>query len=58
MWISFVGMGLMFFSLLFLYLTRFKLKGTFKIITGIIAYVFMIAAGLIIFLVVLSGPTD
>jgi hypothetical protein len=57
MWVSFAGMGFMFLSLISLYFSRYKLKGFLKLITALIAYVLMIAAGLIIFLVVLSGPT-
>ncbi|KKK37587.1 hypothetical protein WQ57_12685 [Mesobacillus campisalis] len=57
MWVSFAGMGFMFLSLISLYFSRYKLKGFFKAVTALIAYVLMIAAGLIIFLVVFSGPT-
>jgi hypothetical protein len=57
MWVSFAGMGFMFLSLISLYFSRYKLKGFFKVVTALIAYVLMIAAGLIIFLVVFSGPT-
>ncbi|RSD26490.1 DUF2768 domain-containing protein [Mesobacillus subterraneus] len=58
MYISFFGMGCMIASLFAIYLSRFKLKGFFKVATAIIAYVLMITAGLIIFLVVFSGPTS
>lgn len=58
MYISFVGMGCMIVSLIAIYLSRFKLKGFFKIITAVIAYILMITAGLIIFFVVFSGPTS
>lgn len=58
MYVSFVGMGFMFISLISLYLSRYKLKGVFKIFTAVIAYILMLAAGLIIFLVVMSGPTS
>jgi hypothetical protein len=57
MWVSLAGMGFMFLSLIFIYFSRFKLKGIFKMITAILAYGLMIIAGLIIFFVVLSGPT-
>lgn len=56
MWISFAGMGFMFISLISLYFSRYKLKGFLKFITGLIAYVLMAAAGIIIFAVVFSGP--
>ncbi|WP_102345765.1 DUF2768 domain-containing protein [Bacillus sp. Marseille-P3661] len=56
MWISFIGIGSMFLSVIIIYLSRYKLKGFFKAITAIIAYILMIVAGLIIFWVVMSGP--
>ncbi|WP_299088317.1 DUF2768 domain-containing protein [uncultured Metabacillus sp.] len=58
MWISFASMGFMFISILFIYLSRFKLKGFLKIIITILAYLFMILAGIIILFVVLSGPVN
>ncbi|UAC47081.1 DUF2768 domain-containing protein [Bacillus aquiflavi] len=57
MWISLASMGFMFISIVLIYLSRFKLKGMFKVVTAIIAYILMIVAGIIIFLVVFSGPT-
>jgi hypothetical protein len=57
MWISLSGMGFMFLSLIFIYFSRYKLKGVFKVITAIVAYALMVLAGLIIVIVVLSGPT-
>ncbi|MGM7721907.1 DUF2768 domain-containing protein [Metabacillus sp. Hm71] len=58
MWISFASMGFMFISILLIYLSRFKLKGFLKIIITILAYLFMILAGIIILFVVLSGPVN
>lgn len=59
MWISFGAMLFMMISLLSIYFSRFKLENKFfKIITAIIAYILMIFAGIIIFLVVVSGPTQ
>lgn len=58
MYVSFIGMGCMIVSLFAIYLSRFKLKGFFKIVTAVIAYLLMITAGLIIFFVVFSGPTS
>jgi len=59
MWISLAGMGFMFVSIILIYFSRFKfsnklLKGT----TAIIAYLLMILSGIIIFFVVLFGPTS
>lgn len=58
MWISFAGMGCMFIALFFIYISRYKLKGIWKGMTGIIAYTLMLIAGFIIFIVVISGPTS
>lgn len=58
MWISIGAMGLMFISIVMIYLSRYKLNnGVFKFITALIAYIFMIISGIIIFFVVMSGPT-
>jgi amino acid transporter len=57
MWISLAGMGFMFFAIILIYFSRYKLKGFFKIVTAIIAYILMILSGIIIFFVVFSGPT-
>ena len=58
MWISFASMGFMFISIIFIYLSRFKLKGVFKAIVTILAYIFMILAGIIIVFVVFTGPVS
>lgn len=58
MWISFVGMGFMFISLFFIYVSRYKLKGFWKGLTATIAYILILLAGFIIFVVVVSGPTS
>lgn len=58
MWISIGSMGFMFISIIMIYLSRFKFKnGVIKFITAFIAYVLLIFSGLIIFYVVVSGPT-
>ncbi|MFD2214227.1 MULTISPECIES: DUF2768 domain-containing protein [Bacillaceae] len=58
MWISFASMAFMFISILLIYLSRFKLKGIFKVIVSVFAYLFMILAGLIILFVVFTGPVS
>ncbi|WP_163101003.1 DUF2768 domain-containing protein [Peribacillus alkalitolerans] len=58
MWISLASMGFMFLSIILIYLSRYKLKGFFRVLTAIFAYMLMIISGIIIFLVVLSGPTN
>jgi hypothetical protein len=54
MWISIAGMALMFLSIITIYFSRFKLKGVLKIITAIIAYIFMVISGIVIFIVLFS----
>lgn len=54
MWISIAGMGLMFLAILLIYLSRFKLSGVLRLLTAIIAYIFMIGAGIIIFIVLFT----
>ncbi|WP_226526632.1 DUF2768 domain-containing protein [Metabacillus niabensis] len=58
MWISFASMGFMFISIILIYLSRFKLKGVLKAIVTILAYIFMILAGIIIIFVVFTGPVS
>jgi hypothetical protein len=58
MWISFASMGFMFISILLIYLSRFKLKGILKTLVTIVAYIFMLLAGIIILFVVFSGPVN
>ncbi|KOP83254.1 DUF2768 domain-containing protein [Cytobacillus solani] len=57
MWISLASMGFMFLAILLIYFSRFKLGGVFKFVTALVAYILMIVSGIIIFLVVFSGPT-
>ncbi|SFA98403.1 MULTISPECIES: DUF2768 domain-containing protein [unclassified Bacillus (in: firmicutes)] len=57
MWISLAAMGMMFLAIITIYFSRYKLKGFFRLITAFIAYAFMIVSGIIIVIVVFSGPT-
>lgn len=58
MWVSLASMGLMFLSIILIYISRYKLKkGFLKFFMSLIAYILMILAGVIILLVVVSGPT-
>ncbi|MBN8234688.1 DUF2768 domain-containing protein [Halobacillus kuroshimensis] len=57
MYISFAGIISLFLAIGLIYLSRFKLKGIFSAVTAVFAYLFMIVGGLIIFYIVLSGPT-
>jgi hypothetical protein len=54
MWISIAGMGLMFLAILTIYLSRYKLKGILRFITAVIAYLFMIVAGITLLIVFLT----
>ncbi|MDG4656089.1 DUF2768 domain-containing protein [Ectobacillus antri] len=59
MWFSFGAMGMMFIAILFILMSRHKISNPFlKGITAFIAYSFMIVSGLIIFVVVFSGPVS
>nr|WP_295972397.1 DUF2768 domain-containing protein [uncultured Bacillus sp.] len=59
MWVSISGMGFMVISVILIYLSRYKIKSSFlKTITAIIAYILLILAGLIIFFIVMAGPTN
>ncbi len=58
MWISFASMGFMFISIVLIYFSRFKLKGVIRAIVTILAYIFMILAGIIIVFVVFTGPVS
>ncbi|MGG5253784.1 DUF2768 domain-containing protein [Neobacillus sp. SM06] len=54
MWISIVGMGLMFMAIAAIYLSRFKLKGVLRIFTAVLAYIFLMISGIILFLVLFT----
>jgi hypothetical protein len=59
MWISLASMGFMFISIVLIFLSRFKFKkGVLKVISAIIAYLLLLVSGLIMVLVVLSGPSN
>lgn len=58
MWIALASMAFMFIAVFSIYLSRFKLKGFWKLLFTIIAYIFMVLAGIIIFFVVFSGPVN
>lgn len=59
MWISFISMLFMIIAVFSIYLSRYKLKNKFlKIIFALIAYAFIILAGIIMLIIVFSGPTS
>lgn len=59
MWISFVAMLLMVVAVFAIYLSRYKFRNKFlKILFALAAYSFMIIGGLIMLIIVFSGPTS
>ncbi|WP_342473316.1 DUF2768 domain-containing protein [Bacillus sp. FSL W8-1141] len=59
MWFALGSMGLMFLAVVTIYLSRFKLKSRFlKITVSTVAYSLMLISGIIVFLVVVSGPVN
>ena len=58
MWISLASMGFMVIAIIFIYLSRYKLKqGVLKAFTAVMAYLLLVVSGLIIFFVVFTGPS-
>jgi hypothetical protein len=59
MWISLGSIVFMFISVFSIYFSRYKITNRIgKIVLAFIAYSLMIVAGLIMVIVVFSGPTD
>lgn len=59
MWFALGSMGLMFLAVVTIYFSRFKLKSRFlKITASTAAYSLMLISGIIVFLVVFSGPVN
>jgi hypothetical protein len=58
MWVSIAGIGLMAIAVLAIYLSRYKLKGILKYLLATIAYVSMFIAAIIMFIIIVSGPTN
>jgi hypothetical protein len=54
MWISIAGIALMFLAIITIYVSRYKLKGILKLISAVIAYLFMAVAGIILFIVLFT----
>ncbi|WP_026570117.1 MULTISPECIES: DUF2768 domain-containing protein [Sediminibacillus] len=57
MYISFGGIIFLFLAIGLILLSRYKLKGVLAGIVALLAYIFLIVGGLIIFYIVFSGPT-
>ena len=47
MWVSFVGIGLMVVAAVLISVARLKLKGLFRMITSLVAFVFLLIGGLL-----------
>ncbi|WP_263702087.1 DUF2768 domain-containing protein [Bacillus thuringiensis] len=59
MWFALGAIGFMFFSVSFILLSRYKIKNKIlKGITALVAYTLMVVSGIVIFLVVFSGPVQ
>jgi Protein of unknown function (DUF2768) len=54
MWISIAGIVFMFLAIATIYLSRYKLTGVIKFLTAIVAYIFLIAAGITLLIVFLT----
>jgi len=57
MYISFAGMIFLILAVGLILLSRYKLNGWIKGMVSLLAYIFLILGGLIIFYIVFSGPT-
>lgn len=57
MYVSFVGMGLLIIAIGLILFSRYKLKGWLAGIVAAIAYICLIIGSIIIFYIVVSGPT-
>ncbi|MFJ8527116.1 DUF2768 domain-containing protein [Bacillus sp. NPDC094106] len=59
MWFSLGAMGFMFMAVIFILISRHRMKNKFlKGITAAVAYTLVIVSGIVIFLVVFSGPVE
>lgn len=58
MWVSFASIGFLFFSMLFIYLSRYKItNGILKFILALVAWILFIVGSLTMVYIVFSGPT-
>lgn len=58
MWVSISSLGFLFLSVVLIYFSRYKLKNKLlKFLFSFTAYIFLILAGLIIFAIVIGGPS-
>ncbi|MFA9556135.1 DUF2768 domain-containing protein [Evansella sp. AB-rgal1] len=57
MWISFIAMGLMFFSVIVTIFTKEKLRGFFRYLLLTLCFICIVVSGIIVFFTVFAGPT-
>ncbi|WP_096200949.1 DUF2768 domain-containing protein [Bacillus sp. FJAT-45350] len=57
MWVSFIALGLMFVSAITALFSRAKLKGIIQKIVLTISFICLVISGLIVFIIVIGGPT-
>ncbi|MCM3718944.1 DUF2768 domain-containing protein [Fictibacillus phosphorivorans] len=58
MWVALSAIGLMFIAVFSIMFSRSKLSGVIKAVVSFFAWVCMIVAGILIVIVVLSGPVQ
>ncbi|MDA7025655.1 DUF2768 domain-containing protein [Bacillus sp. CLL-7-23] len=59
MWFALGSMGLMFLAVIAIYISRYRLKNRFfKICISLLAYTCMVVSGVIVLIVVFSGPVN
>jgi hypothetical protein len=58
MWVALSAIGLMFIAVFSIMLSRSKLSGVLQSIVSIFAWICMITAGILILIVVFSGPVQ
>lgn len=56
--ISFIGIGLLILAIALIQLSRRKLSGILSMIVSFFAYISLIIGALIVFFIVISGPTN
>ncbi|ANC77693.1 DUF2768 domain-containing protein [Fictibacillus nanhaiensis] len=58
MWVALSAIGLMFVAVFSIMFSRAKLSGIFQTIVSLFAWICMIVAGILIVIVVFSGPVQ
>ncbi|TKD69858.1 DUF2768 domain-containing protein [Pseudalkalibacillus hwajinpoensis] len=58
MWVALSALGLMFIAVMAIMLSRSKLKGFLRVLVSAFAYMCMFVAGVLMLLVVFTGPTN